>query len=169
MQPSARRPHSSVQFFSLPLKLFHEARGDVARDEARMLQDGTMQWDRRLHAFDDECLERALRARDRVGAILPSNDELRDERVVMRRDDVVAIGGGVDAHARSAGHVKLANFSRVRRERLRIFGVDSKLHGMSAQTKIAVRNRERLAVGETNLFLYQIDAGHSSSHRMLAL
>ena len=87
----------------------------------------------------------------------------------MRRDDVVAIRGGVDAHARSAGDVELADLSRVRRERDRILGVDAELHGVAAQTEVALRHRQRQPGGDANLLFHEIDAGHFLGDRVLDL
>src|SRR5712691_3305931 len=103
-----------------PLELLHEPRGEVAADEALVVDDGAIERNGGLHTFDDELFECAARSRQHLGAILAADDQLGDERIVVRRDDVVAIGGRVDAHARSARKMELANLSRVRREGDRI-------------------------------------------------
>ena len=126
------------------------------------VEDGAVQRDRGLHALDDELLERAAAARDGLRAVLPAHDQLRDQRVVVRRDDVVAIAVRVDAHARAARQVELADLARVRREGDRVLGVDAALDGVAAQAEVALRHRELLARRDADLLLHQVDAGHLS-------
>ena len=87
----------------------------------------------------------------------------------MRRHDVVAVRGRVDAHAGAAGEMELADLARVRRERARILGVDAELDGVAAQAEVAVRHRERLPRGHSDLLLHQVDPRHFLRDRVLHL
>ena len=60
-------------------------------DELLVVEDGAMQRDGRLHAFEHELLERATAAGERLRAVFPAHDELGQQRVVVRGNDVVAI------------------------------------------------------------------------------
>ena len=58
---------------------------------------------RRFNAVDDEFVERAAKAHQRLGASSAVDDQLADQRIVIRRDHVTLIGGRIDANAETAG------------------------------------------------------------------
>src|SRR5450830_735817 len=61
-------------------------RGNAAAAHVRVVEKPQVERDRGLHALHDEQLQRALAAAERLVAVAPVHDELRDERVVIGRD-----------------------------------------------------------------------------------
>ena len=72
----------------------------LAGPEARMLEQRLVEADQRLHAADLELAERAQHPPDRILAVDAAHDQLRDHRVVERRDHRAGRDAGVDPHAR---------------------------------------------------------------------
>ena len=55
---------------------------------------------RRLDPVDDELVERAAQAHQRFGARAAVDDQLADQRIVVRRDRIALVDRGIDAHAK---------------------------------------------------------------------
>src|SRR5690606_37836909 len=81
-----------------------EAVGDVG-----VLHQLGEQWDRRLDTVDDELGEAAPEPHQALVAVLPVDDELADQAVVVGRDAVALIDATVDAHAEPAGWVPVGD------------------------------------------------------------
>src|SRR5687768_15849803 len=109
--PGAQSPEPGA---GLSFKRFHESRRKIATHETRVLDDRTVQRDRRLHTLDDELLERSFSARDRIGPGFSGHDQLGDQRVVVRRNDVIPIDVGIDSHTRTTRRMELPDPSRIR-------------------------------------------------------
>ena len=71
-------------------------------DEIGIGQDPQVQRDGGLDAFDHRHLERPPHPRDRFLPIAAVDDDLRDHRIVVRRDGALRVREGLDAHARPA-------------------------------------------------------------------
>src|SRR5262249_14637708 len=132
----------------------HELRLDeaVARpafDEAGVREQRLVEADQRLDAADDELVECAQHAPARVLAADAVHDELRDHRVVERRDLASGDDARVDAHS---GPARLV----VRRDRPRrgqeavahVLGVDPALDRVPVQADVILPQRERLACSD---------------------
>ena len=96
-----------------------------------------MQRDGGVDAFHDEHVERAAHASDGLGPIASISDQLRDQRIVERRNHVVGVGRGVDADADVSRQIQRGDAAGRRRERLGIFGVDAALDGVALDRRPA--------------------------------
>ena len=94
-----------------------------------------------LMPFDDRHLERALHPRDRFLAVAAVDDDLRDHRVVVRRDRAIGVRERLDADARAARHAEHVDHARRRHERLRILGVDAALDRVAGERDVALLER----------------------------
>src|ERR1051326_2244808 len=56
-----------------------------------------------VDAVDHELVERPLEPHQALGAALAVHDQLAEQRVVIGRDGVALVDGGIDAHAQPAG------------------------------------------------------------------
>jgi hypothetical protein len=65
-----------------------------------MREQRLVEADQCLHAFDDELVERAQHPPARMLAVDAVHEELRNHRVVERRDLTAGDDAGVDPHAR---------------------------------------------------------------------
>src|SRR5258706_458733 len=80
-----------------------EMRRDLARAEQLAREDLLVRRDVRGDADDGEFVERALHPRDGLGAIATPGDDLREQRVVERRDLVALEAVRVDPDAGPTG------------------------------------------------------------------
>src|SRR3954451_4088594 len=62
-----------------------------------------------VDSVDDELVERAAQAHEALVAGAAVDDELADERVVMRRDAVALVDGGIDAHAEAPRRMEIGD------------------------------------------------------------
>ena len=120
-------------------------------------------------ALDDETLQRDLHAPTGLFAVAPLTDQLRQERIVVRRDRVTRVDMRVEAHARTPG--------RMERDNAPGDGWKSRA-GSSAFTRHSMtwprrrrqrRDRQRQPRGHADLLLHEIDAGQHLGHGMLDL
>ena len=125
--------------------VFEELRVDVAAAEVGVAKDLLMEGNGGLHAFEDEHVERALHSPDRFIASRSVNDQLRDQRVVVRRDHVLRISSGIDADAGAAWSMPGCDLSRRRLVGNGIFGVDAAFECVAANLDIALPVRQPLA------------------------
>ena len=124
---------------------------------------------RGLDAVDDELVERALEPHQAFAARLAVDDELAHERIVIRRDRVAVIDGGIDAHAEPAGRVIGQDLAGRGPERLRVLGIDAALDGMADELHVLLRELEVAAGGDADLLDHEVDVGDRLGHRMLDL
>ena len=111
-------------------------------DEVGIVQNLQVERNRRLDPLDDGHLERALHPRDRFGAVAAVRDDLRDERIVVRRDRALGVRIRVHAHARAARHAERVNEPWARRERLGILGVDPAFDRVAGDRDVALLERQ---------------------------
>src|SRR3954470_5326025 len=123
---------------------FHERGVQLAGDEVRIDEDAQVQRNGRLDALDHRHLERPLHARDRFGAVAAVDDDLRDHRIVVRRDRAVRVREGFDADAGAARDAERVDQPWRRHERLGILGVDAALDRVAREHDVALLERQPL-------------------------
>ena len=110
-----------------------------------------------------------LQRRRPVGAV---GDDLGDHRVVVRRHRVALLDAGVDAHAVHAARAGASVRSRPiegRKPARRVLGVEPRLEGVAAAGDLLLAQRQRLAGGDAQLPLDQVQPGDRLGHRVLDL
>ena len=135
-----------------------------------------------LQADHFEAGQRGIHARDRAGAIRRPGDQLRDHRVVVRRDGVAFAHAAVDAHrgpGRAAGiarethrlgRAQVAQGARGRQEALvGVLGIHAHLDRVALDAQCLLGGGQAFAGGDPQLPFDQVVAGDHFSHRMLDL
>ena len=98
------------------------------------------------------------------------DDDLRDHRIILGRDSVAGIESGIDADAVAGRQMQVLHYTRARHEvLLRDLCIDSALDGMPTRLHIFLREAQRLACRDTDLFNDEIGAGHHLGDAMLDL
>ena len=116
-------------------------------DEARMLEKGTMEAQQRGWAIDHELLERAEHPQAGAVPVDVVDDELRDHRVVERRDLVAGADPRVDPDSRAAGLPIRGDPPWYRQKPMAyVLGIDPAFDGMPAQNNVFLPEGERLSV-----------------------
>ncbi len=67
------------------------------------------------------------------------NDQFRDHRIVIRRNDISRINSRIDSYAGTAGNIEGRDLARTRRKFDRIFGVDAAFDRMADDLNIFLR------------------------------
>ena len=105
----------------------------VAGDEVGMGDDFLLEGDGGFDAADHELAQRAFHAGKGDLAGRAGDDELGNERVVVRRDGVAGVHVGIDADALAAGGIPQIDGAGAGGEVvIRVFGVDAALDGVAA-------------------------------------
>src|SRR5581483_5699757 len=118
----------------------------LAGAEARVREQCLVKADQRLHAADAVLAERAQHAADRIVAIGAAHDQLRDHRVVERRDDGAFGDARVDTNARPGRLAVQGDRPRRGQEAVRrVLGVDAALDRVPVEADVLLRESERLA------------------------
>ena len=108
--------------------------------------------------------------RDRGRTIGAPHDDLRQHRVVENRDLVTRLEAGVEAHARGARDVERGDRPGLRQKVVgRILGVQPRFDRPPARGQRVLREAQRLAGRDPQLFVDQVDAIDEFRHRMLDL
>ena len=129
-----------------------------------------MEGDQRLQALDLVFAERAQHPPGRLLAVGVPHDQLRDHRVVHRRDFAARADARVDAHARAARLSVGADLARRRGEVLGgVLGVDPALDRVPAQLDVLLGVGQLLAGGRSDALLDDVDAGRHLGHAVLDL
>ncbi len=98
------------------------------------------------------------------------HDQFREQRVVVRRDRVAGVDVGIDPHAGTARRVVHGDRPRARLKVAGwVFGVHAALDGVPAQPVPVHHERQRLARGDANLLLHQVEIGAHLGDRVLHL
>src|SRR5688500_15979414 len=98
------------------------------------------------------------------------DDELGQQRVVIRRHEIAGIAVAVDANAGAVWRLPAGDATRAGPKTvLRRLGVDAALDGVAGKSDIGLLERKRLAAGDQELLRHQIHAGDHFSDRMLDL
>ena len=94
---------------------------------------------------------------------------LGDHRIVERDDHHVRFHRRVDSHTESAWRAVFGDHTRTGCKFFRVFGVDAAFEAVPAELDVLLFEREGLPVGEPDLLLDEIDAGHHFGDGMLHL
>src|SRR5580693_9683182 len=108
----------------------------IAVDDVGLADQGPKQRQRGLDAFHHHFVQRTAQPHQALGAGLAVHDQLADQRVVIRWDDVALIDGGIDPHAEATRRVVLQDLAGRRPEGDRIFGVDAALDGVAVDDEL---------------------------------
>ena len=152
-----------------------ERRGQIAGLPAPVLHQRGEKGNVVAHALDGKGIERVGLRRDRLLPRCPMGHELGDHRIVVERNFAALVDAGVVAH----GHAARARFrrrpvahqaaSRGQEVARRILGIDAGLDRPARQLHVALLDGERLAGGDADHLLDQVDAGDELGHGMLDL
>ena len=147
-----------------------EPRVECARLHRGLGDQAPQEGDVRVDAEHDGVGERTVEPFERLCPIGTERDDLGDHRVVVRRDLLALADARVDAHALALGCSPGDDRPRRREEpAVRRLGVDARLDGMPVEPHLLLRERERLACGDAELLLDEVDARHELGDRMLDL
>src|SRR5436190_18295009 len=150
----------------LPLQ---ELRVHVAALESGVLHDAREEGDGGRRPLDDEGFQCEPHLRQRLFTVASLTDDLGDHRIVERRHRVAGVDVRVETHTVAARRMEGHDATRGRLEvSVRILGVDATLDDVAAKRWQLV-NAERMACGDTDLLLHEIDPGQHLRHRMLDL
>ena len=112
----------------------------LARGEARLAEKRPVKAEQRRHAADRVLVEGAQHPPASMLAVGPMNDELRDQRVVERRDLIALRDARVDADTRAAGLAVQRDPAGRRQEPVsRILGVDPALDRVTDEADVLLR------------------------------
>src|SRR3546814_32093 len=132
----------------------------------RVAHDAALQRDIGLDAFDDHLGKCLAHARDRGLAIGAVGDQFAYHRIVVRRYPVARVAVRIETNAGAAGLVVLLDLARRGNKGARVLGVDAAFDGMAAEADVALLLLQRLAIGDADHFLDQVDAGDRKSTRL---
>ena len=127
------------------------------------------------NAFDGEGIKRVGLRLDRRKPRRRVGDELGDHRIVIERNLAAFGHAGIVAHRDAVmdafGRRAVAHQAadRGREVAVGILGIDAAFHRPAVELDVALLERERLAGGDADHLLDQIDAGDELGHRMLDL
>ena len=126
-----------------------------------------------LRPDHDGVVELPVEHAQRLGAGRRMDDELGDHRVVERRHAVAGGDARIDPHSLEALLAAEAHrqdpAGRRQEVVLRVLGVDARLDRRAAAGDFVLRERQRLARGDAELPLDEIEPGHRLGDRMLDL
>ena len=108
-------------------------------------KDFLMQRDIRADAVHDDLVQRSRHPRDRGTAMLAVRDDLRNQRIVVRRHHVAAIHVTVHPNARPTGWMPQRDGAGRWNEGLRILRVDAAFDRVSVPSNVLLRVAQRLA------------------------
>ena len=135
-----------------------------------MLDDLVLEVEVRLDTNHEHLVEGGAHLHEGGFSRRGMDDDLRDHRIILGRDPVAGIESGIDADAVAGRQMQVFHDTRARHEVLRRdFRVDAALDGMSTRLHILLREAQRFARRDTDLFDDEIGAGHHLRHAMLHL
>src|SRR5439155_5026458 len=111
-----------------------------------------------------------MHARDGRIARRRPDDELRQQRIVMKGDLTSDLDAPVTSNARPTRQVQVAHApGRRKKATRRVFARNATLDGPSAWYDLRLEQRKPLARGDTKLPLHEVDSGHELGHRVFHL
>src|SRR5712692_9768924 len=129
-----------------------------------------MERDRRGNTLDHKFSERALHTRNSGFPRVRPHDQLRQQRVIMRRDAIAREQVTINTYTRPAGRQVLFNNARLRAEIvIRVFGSNATLDSMAAKLQRVLLELKRHTRRDTYLLLDEIGACHHLRHRVFDL
>lgn len=143
---------------------------EVPAAEGRVVNDGQVERDGGLDPEHAHVPQGTIGAGQQVVPLQGPADQLGAHRVVMRRDGVAGVDGPVGAHARAARGEVAGDAAEARQEVvLRVFRVDAELHRIAAAGDLRLFVAQRLAGGDAQLFLHDVDPGDHLGNWMFYL
>src|ERR1041385_84963 len=98
-----------------------------------------MEWDGRRQALDHKLIQRPAPSRNGSLAVWPPDDQLCQQRIVVRRHGISPEEVRIHAHAWPTGRQILFNGTGLRTKIHRgIFGGDAELDGMASKSDVAL-------------------------------
>src|SRR5215472_10959604 len=122
---------SSRRLRLLREKAFNESSVEFSGAEFRIREDAPMQGNRRVNALNDEHLKCARHALASLRAVLAPHYQLRNQRIVIRRNRSFRICRRINPHARSTRWMKRSDLASRRGEFLGMLRVDAALDRVS--------------------------------------
>src|SRR5579885_929887 len=153
---SGRLDGPTVRWGLVPFK---ESRGVVAADKVGVVKDLEMKRNIGANSIHQVFAQRGARPHHRQRPAVGMNDKLCNQRIVVNRDAVAVVQGGLDPDAKASGRMMAGNDAWRRDVPIRILGVDKELDRGSAEGYLALLELERFALGESDALLDQIDSG----------
>src|SRR5450830_252312 len=108
-------------------------------------------------------------ARQGFVTVLAVGDQLADQRVIVRRYRITTVQVRIDANAVAAWSVEVLDGARARNELLRVLGVDPALQGVTADHHVVLGVGQRVAGGDAEHLLDDVDAGDHFRYRVFHL
>jgi hypothetical protein len=163
--------HAGLDHFER-LRVVHDAAQEADRKASgpklRLRDDLSQVIEVRLEAREGSICERAVHSLDRILTALTTDDDLREHRIVERRDLGAARHPRVAAHAFRESHVR--EQAGARTESLRgIFGVDADLDGCTRRGAPQRVERRQVARAQPHHPFDQVDPGDFFRHAVLDL
>ena len=124
---------------------------------------------RGLDSVDDELVERPAQPHQALVAGPAMDDQLADQRVVVRRDAVALVDGRIDAHAEAAGRMEIGDPAGRGPEGRGVLGVDAALDGVAVELTSSCAIESGAPAAMRICSLHEVDAGDHLGHRMLDL
>src|SRR5713226_157874 len=138
----------------------HEIRVHFAPAEEGVIQDHEVERDRRGDAADLKLHEGTPHTGDRLRAIGAPGNDLREQRVVVRGNDISRVDVGIDPHPRTSRGDKGGQRAGGGTEVLtRVFRVDPAFDGMAAVVHIALVDPEFLFRRDGDLHFDDVQTG----------
>src|SRR3990172_11064824 len=118
-----------------------------------------------LHSLDVQFIERPNHPGDGLLPGVAQDDHLGYQGVIEGRDRTTRIQMSVNPHARPSRQPEVEDLAGRGDEGFRIFCIDAALDAMAPKKDIVLAQRQRLAGGDTDLSLDQVDPGDHLRHR----
>src|SRR3954451_1531944 len=106
--------------------------GGLADQRAKQRQCG-------FDAFHYHFVQRPPQPHQALATALAMDDQLAHQRVVIRRNDVTLVNGGIDPHAESARRVVLHDLAGRGPEADGVFGINAALDGVAVDHHLILR------------------------------
>ena len=149
---------------------FHEPGVEPAGPDILVGQQTPDEPDVRRQAEDRRVRQRVVEAAQSLVAIGSPGDHLGQQRVVGGPDLGARQESRVDPHVRAARLRQAQDRAAGGQEaRHRILGVHPRLDGVAGRGEVGLRERQRLAGGDAELQLHQVDSPHQLGDRVLDL
>src|SRR4030095_4191568 len=100
---------------------------------------------------------------------LAVDDQLADQRVIIGRDDVALVDGGIDAHAKAARRVILQDLAGRGAKGGGVLRIDTALDAVAVDHDLVLGERQIAAGRNADLLKYEVDIGDHLGDGMLDL
>src|SRR5438477_117985 len=150
--------------------LLDELGAQAPRPEVGVVEDRSVIWNRRGRPHDHELAQRAAGTGDRLGAVTAVDDELGDERVVVRWHVRARAEARIDTHAGPSRRNPPRDAPGVRNELPDgVLSVDPHLDRVASPRHVVLLEAELKPRRNPDLLLDQVDSCHGLGDRMFHL